>query len=153
MLTWSQQSIRDSTAPLRICLDLYAYVIYRSVMKQKLKGFWREQTKHQRKRNQSTKWYLWKWTGRITWYRRFSSKVGFLRRKVENSSTWISWMVSKASKSPFWRKRNTVSARQLYCGRSVLSKWHKISACCSEMYKRVQEERCCGCDKESAAAK
>ena len=58
-----------------------------------------------------TKWYLlWIWTGTIAWCRRFSSKVSFLGRKVENNSTWMSWIVSKASKNPFWRKRDTISA-------------------------------------------
>ena len=55
---WSRQSIRDSKATLRICVDLCTYFIYSNVMKQKLKGFWREQTRHQRKRrNQSTKFW------------------------------------------------------------------------------------------------
>ena len=101
-----------------------------------------------------TKWYLlWTWTGRITWCRQFSSKVTFFRRKVENSSTWISWMVSKASKNLFGGKHDTVSVHQLECARSVLSKWHRISVLCSETNTRIQKERCCNCEKESIAAK
>ena len=89
----------------------------------------------------STKWnLLWIWTGRITWGRRFSSKVRFLRRKVENNSTWISWMFSKASKSPFWRKRDTVSARQLnveglYYQNDIGSQ-HAVQKCIQEYKER-----------------